>query len=480
MIVDGHWYRRNTDAKAVRAMYFDGKNQQDIWDRFGVGNIYGLTEKNPTWLILNTYDGGKANCHAGMWVVEDAKPGTFYALSTVRFARNFTAILDVEAVLRQEFNEGIVKYMEEKLFEVAEDEKKTVFSPSGHYVRKPDTALIRAIRFTGDNLDEVSRFFGVPDNIYETADSNALGQIYVKTVQGERVRVSAGEWVLPDTEPDTFYPVKDEVFRERFEAWEDKDVVLTPIKPMIPTHIISLSVTVAGEQQWREVFESFSDYVQDRGNAYPSAHVSSVLVEEDETRPVFESDDVAAFNQAVRDGVKEIKDVVQSALREVQGGAPDDVLEDVHDDEVLEVLNEALQFPSDSDNVLQALKNVGYEVWKSAGLGATPVQTVVDESLRYDENTLGKVHTAIQHAIHNVSEQQRHDIINQIMNAGIVFRERAEQEDEPETPKVEVQDRELIIRIYNKLLLAGLEPGPAQKFLQELQGEDVYFVKGGQ
>ena len=41
----------------IDAIQWTGDNIQEIWDEFGAGAIYGPTETNPDWLIIDTLEG---------------------------------------------------------------------------------------------------------------------------------------------------------------------------------------------------------------------------------------------------------------------------------------------------------------------------------------------------------------------------------------------------------------------------------------
>lgn len=78
------------------AIQFTGDNVTEIWDAFGADGIYGLTEKNPDFLILTTTHGDPAPCRVGDWVVPDSKPGTFYPIKPDVFEATYEAVSDDE------------------------------------------------------------------------------------------------------------------------------------------------------------------------------------------------------------------------------------------------------------------------------------------------------------------------------------------------------------------------------------------------
>ena len=54
-------------------------------------------------------------------------------------------------------------------------------------------------------------------NVYGSPDGTIYsGQVW--TIQGERVNVKAGEWIVQEPDnPDRFYPIADEVFKRKYE-----------------------------------------------------------------------------------------------------------------------------------------------------------------------------------------------------------------------------------------------------------------------
>lgn len=52
----------------VQAVQWMGDNTQEIWDAFGTESVYGLTEKNPSWLVIDTLE-GKMRASVGDWII---------------------------------------------------------------------------------------------------------------------------------------------------------------------------------------------------------------------------------------------------------------------------------------------------------------------------------------------------------------------------------------------------------------------------
>jgi hypothetical protein len=56
----------------IEAVRFGGKNVREIWDAFGVGAVYGPTEKNPDWLIIYTLE-GEMRAAPGDWIIKGVR-----------------------------------------------------------------------------------------------------------------------------------------------------------------------------------------------------------------------------------------------------------------------------------------------------------------------------------------------------------------------------------------------------------------------
>lgn len=72
---------------------------------------------------------------------------------------------------------------------------------------------VDAVQWTGENAAEVAAFLGLP------ADPNwpVAPTIAIKTAHGDVAYVRPGDWIIPDSEPGTFYPVKPDVFDATYE-----------------------------------------------------------------------------------------------------------------------------------------------------------------------------------------------------------------------------------------------------------------------
>lgn len=78
------------------------------------------------------------------------------------------------------------------------------------YRKKP--LLVDAVQYTGDNVKEVFEEFG-KDGILVARE----GHLILTTTHGDPAPCRAGDWVVPDSQPGTFYPIKPDVFAATYE-----------------------------------------------------------------------------------------------------------------------------------------------------------------------------------------------------------------------------------------------------------------------
>lgn len=78
-----------TKIRTIQAIRYTGENQEEIWTKFGVAGIYGLTETNPDHLLLTTVSGDPVPCRAGDWIIQDGKPNTFYPCTDLEFKARY-------------------------------------------------------------------------------------------------------------------------------------------------------------------------------------------------------------------------------------------------------------------------------------------------------------------------------------------------------------------------------------------------------
>lgn len=85
------------------------------------------------------------------------------------------------------------------------------------YLRKVEPDPIKAVQFTGDNFQELWKEFGEVGII-----RSSFNELIVRTVQGQKVAVGVGEWVVADATEGTFYPIDNEVFHRKFYEWNEE------------------------------------------------------------------------------------------------------------------------------------------------------------------------------------------------------------------------------------------------------------------
>jgi hypothetical protein len=72
---------------------------------------------------------------------------------------------------------------------------------------------VEAVRFTGYNKDQI---FNSLTGRYAADFDHGKPILKVETVHGETAIVRLGDWIVKDAKPGTYYPVKDEVFRDQY------------------------------------------------------------------------------------------------------------------------------------------------------------------------------------------------------------------------------------------------------------------------
>jgi hypothetical protein len=76
---------------------------------------------------------------------------------------------------------------------------------------------VEAIRFDGDNTDDVLHFIAKSAGVAQIAGN----EIAIHTLEGT-MRARAGDWILRGTR-DECYPIKSEIFDETYEVIEDDE-----------------------------------------------------------------------------------------------------------------------------------------------------------------------------------------------------------------------------------------------------------------
>jgi hypothetical protein len=79
--------------------------------------------------------------------------------------------------------------------------------------------VIEAIQFTGDNVNEIWDRFGAA-GIYGPTETNP-DHLILTTTHGDPAPARVGDWVVPDSQPHTFYPIKPDVFEATYEPVGD-------------------------------------------------------------------------------------------------------------------------------------------------------------------------------------------------------------------------------------------------------------------
>jgi len=74
----------------IEAIQWKGDNINEIWDAFTAEHIYGPTEKNPDFLVLNTTE-GPMNCPVGWWVIKGVE-GEIYSCKDSVFKTTYEQI----------------------------------------------------------------------------------------------------------------------------------------------------------------------------------------------------------------------------------------------------------------------------------------------------------------------------------------------------------------------------------------------------
>jgi len=81
---------------------------------------------------------------------------------------------------------------------------------------------IVAVQYTGKNAGEIIDIFGlgkISETVSAVDDENVLEFV---TAHGDVAYARSGDWVVPDSKPDTFYPILGEVFEDTYlEVGED-------------------------------------------------------------------------------------------------------------------------------------------------------------------------------------------------------------------------------------------------------------------
>lgn len=75
---------------------------------------------------------------------------------------------------------------------------------------------VRAVQFTDANKDQV--LLCLTGQHAPGIDEDRQPILKITTVHGDVARVRLGDWIVEDAKPGTYYPVKDVIFRARYEV----------------------------------------------------------------------------------------------------------------------------------------------------------------------------------------------------------------------------------------------------------------------
>ena len=86
------------------------------------------------------------------------------------------------------------------------------------YRKKPLEVI--AVQFTGNNLGELWEVFG-PGGLFGLTTSGGEAYLAVTTTHGDAAFVRRGDYVVPDSKPGTYYPIKPDVFEATYDPIEE-------------------------------------------------------------------------------------------------------------------------------------------------------------------------------------------------------------------------------------------------------------------
>jgi hypothetical protein len=78
----------------IKAIQWTGDNIEEIWETFGATGIYGPTEVNPDFLLLETPDGFQTPCRLNEWIVPNSKANTFHSVDSKLMAAKYIRLPD--------------------------------------------------------------------------------------------------------------------------------------------------------------------------------------------------------------------------------------------------------------------------------------------------------------------------------------------------------------------------------------------------
>lgn len=82
------------------------------------------------------------------------------------------------------------------------------------FKKKP--LIIEAIQWTGHNIEDVLEFVTSAGWHGRSGDT-----IWVVTCHGDKTAVRPWDWIVPDSMPNTFYPIKPDVMENTYDRLPD-------------------------------------------------------------------------------------------------------------------------------------------------------------------------------------------------------------------------------------------------------------------
>jgi len=75
----------------VEAVQYNGHNIDTIWEAFGADKVYGPTEKNPDWLIIETFYEDFERANIGDWIIK-LKEGALEVINPEDFDNTYELV----------------------------------------------------------------------------------------------------------------------------------------------------------------------------------------------------------------------------------------------------------------------------------------------------------------------------------------------------------------------------------------------------
>lgn len=124
---------------------------------------------------------------------------------------------------------------------------------------------IEAIQFTGDNVREIWANFGMA-GIYGPTKKNP-DWLILTTIHGDSAPCRVDDWVVPDSRPGTFYPIKPEVFDNTYDLVVPANSDYIEIGPECFAYKDELVISWKGQEFYKPCGEFVSD-LDDGGQSF--------------------------------------------------------------------------------------------------------------------------------------------------------------------------------------------------------------------